>query len=117
MKLKIFLCIFLFLFLISTGFSQQEKMRIAILDLQAQGVSDITAKTVSDLLRTELFNTKLFIVVERQQMDSVLKEQGFQQSGCTETECAIQVGKLLSARKMLIGSVNKLGEAYIIKPE
>lgn len=89
-------------------------MRIAILDLQPVGVSELTAKTVSDLLRTELFNTGLFIVIEREQMTSVLKEQGFQQSGCTETECAVQVGKLLSAHKVLVGTVNKLGTSFII---
>ena len=26
-------------------------------------------------------------------MDLILKEQGFQQSGCTETECLVQIGK------------------------
>ena len=110
-KLPIFLVTLL---LISNLFSQPEQMRIAILDLQPVGVSELTAKTVSDLLRTELFKTKLFLVIERQQMDTILKEQGFQQMGCTETECAVQVGKLLSAHKELLGTVNKLGETFII---
>jgi len=105
---------FILLAFTSALFSQQSQMRIAILDLQPVGVSELTAKTVSDLLRTELFKTKMFTVIERQQMNEVLKEQGFQQTGCTETECVVQVGELLSAHKVLVGTVNKLGETFII---
>ncbi|MBU1078273.1 MAG: CsgG/HfaB family protein [Spirochaetes bacterium] len=93
---------------------QAEKMRIAIMDLQAMDVSKNTARAVSELIRTELFNTGYFRVVERSEMNSILKEQGLQFTGCTETECAVQVGKLLSARKILVGSVSKLGTSFII---
>jgi TolB-like protein len=89
-------------------------MRIAILDLQPIEVSESISKIVSDLLRTELFKTKLFTIIERSQMNEILKEQEFQLSGCTETECAVQAGKLLSAHKVLVGTVNKLGAAFII---
>jgi TolB-like protein len=105
----------LFLCILSLSLSaQQDKMRIAIMDLTANSVSPETAKTVSDLLRTELFNTGLFTVIERAEMDKILKEQGFQQSGCTENECVVQFGKILSAKKVLVGTVNKLGNTYII---
>ncbi len=42
-------------------------------------------------------------------MNSILQEQEFQASGCTENECAVQIGKLLSTRKILVGTVNQLG--------
>jgi len=102
------------LLLIITSNLQAQKMRLAIMDLNPENVSKPTARMVSEMLRTELFNTGLFRVIERSEMDSILKEQGFQQSGCTETECAVEVGKLLSARKILVGTVGKLGERYII---
>lgn len=91
-----------------------DKMRIAIMDIQPIDVSKNTARAVSDLIRTELFNTGYFRVVERSEMKSILKEQGFQMSGCTDTECAVQMGRLLSARKILVGSVSKLGKSFII---
>jgi len=107
--------IFLLLIFISNLFSgSEDKMRIAILDLQPIEVSESISKIVSDLLRTELFKTKLFTIIERSQMNEILKEQEFQLSGCTETECAVQAGKLLSAHKVLVGTVNKLGAAFII---
>lgn len=112
---KINIFIWLLIFFLSSGlFAQQEKMRIGIMDLTANGVPTETAKTVSDLLRTELFNTGLLTVIERTEMDKILKEQGFQQSVCSENDCAVQFGKLLSAKKVLVGTVNKMGDEYII---
>ena len=99
---------------LSNIYSVEGKIRLAILDLDPVGVDQITALTVSDLLRTELFNTGLFMVIERQEMTSILKEQEYQMSGCTSTECAVQIGKLLSANKILVGTVNKLGKSFII---
>jgi hypothetical protein len=47
-------------------------------------------------------------------MESILTEQGFQLSGCTSAECAVEAGKLLGVNKMVTGSVGKLGELYNI---
>ncbi len=92
----------------------EEKMRIAVLDLSPTGVPANTAKTISSMLRTEIIDSGKFTVVERDQMEAILKEQGLQQTGCTDAACAVQIGKLISAKKMLIGDVSKLGKAYII---
>lgn len=89
-------------------------MIIAVLDLKAVGVSDKTAKTVSSMLRTDMVNTGRFKVVERSQMDTILREQGFQKTGCTDQDCAIQLGKLMSAKKILIGEVITLGRSIIM---
>ena len=116
-KHKIFCFILLFIILSSyniTSLIAQEKMRVAVLDLAAQGISQRIALTVSDLLRTELVNSGQFTVIERAQMKSILDEQGFQQTGCTDQECAVQLGKLISARKMLVGSVSPLGNAIVL---
>ncbi len=113
MKAIKIIIVMLFLF-ISIIQAEGGKMRLAILDLQPKSVSPNTASMVSDLLRTELFNTGLFIVIERSEMQTILKEQEFQAGGCTDTECAVQIGRLLSANKMLVGTLGKLGEKYII---
>jgi type IV secretory pathway VirB10-like protein len=43
-------------------------------------------------------------------MDSVLKEQALQQTGCTSQECAVQVGKMLGVRKLITGRITKVDE-------
>ena len=61
-----------------------------------------------------MINSGYFTVLERGAINSILKEVDFQQSGCTSAECAVQIGKVLAVRKMIVGSVSKLGRKYFI---
>ena len=91
-----------------------EKMRIAIMDFQAKGVAKSLAQNVAELIRGEMINTDRFIVVERSQMNQILKEHEFGQTGCTDVSCAVEIGKILSAKKILIGTIMKMGGVIII---
>jgi len=93
---------------------QTLKMKIAVMDAQSQNVNPSVALVVTELLRNNLFSTGKYLVLERANMDKLLKEQRFQSSGCTTTECAIEVGKLLNMKEMVVSSVNKLGSKYMI---
>ncbi len=102
------------LFIFTNSAFSAEKMRIAVMDFQGKGVSKATSDNVAELIRGEMINSGKFLVVERAQMDKILKEQGLQQSGCTDVSCAVEVGKVLSARKILVGTVMKLGGTLVI---
>jgi TolB-like protein len=91
-----------------------EKMRIAVLEFKAEGVSKKTVRVISNMVRTDLVKMDKFIVVERTQMDAIMQEQGLQMSGCTDESCAVQVGRLVSANKILIGEVGSMGKAIVI---
>jgi TolB-like protein len=91
-----------------------QKERIAVLDLKTVGFPAEKGRIVSELIRTDLINTNKFTVIERGQMDMIFKEQGFQQAGCTDQECAVKIGKLLAAKKILIGNVMKVGESIVV---
>lgn len=91
-----------------------EKIPVAILDLEGRGISALEAATLTDRLRSEMVEVGAFVVVERGQMEMILEEQGFQQTGCTSAECAVEVGKLLGVQKMVTGSIGKLGELYTV---
>jgi tetratricopeptide (TPR) repeat protein len=91
-----------------------KKMNIAVAELEAHEVSAMEAATVADFLRTELINSQVFVVLERSNMAKVLAEQRFQQTGCTTTECAVQMGKILNVQSMLVGSFSKALNAYYI---
>jgi len=45
-------------------------------------------------------------------MDEILTEQGFQQSGCTTNECAVEMGKLMNVENIIGGSINKVGNTF-----
>ncbi|MDP8288062.1 MAG: CsgG/HfaB family protein, partial [Candidatus Electryonea clarkiae] len=55
-----------------------------------------------------------FRVIERNNMEDILTEQGFQFSGCTSDECAVEVGQLLGVQQMIAGSISKLGELHTV---
>jgi hypothetical protein len=68
------------LFLLCSLLPGATKPNIAVIDLTGSGLTQSDLQTLSNRLRTELFETQQFIVVERGQMEEILKEQGFQQS-------------------------------------
>jgi len=88
--------------------------RIAILNLDAVSISNSESITLTDRLRSELVNSGSFTVIERSEMDEILKEQGFQQAGCTSDECAVEIGKLLNINTICAGSVGKIGSLYTV---
>ncbi len=90
------------------------KETVAILDFEGRGISQMEAQTLTDRLMSEMVNTNAVIMVERNQMEEIMNEQGFQQSGCTTSECAAEVGALLGVQNMVSGSFGKLGNSYTI---
>jgi hypothetical protein len=94
---------------------QDSKITLAVLTFEAKsGVSKGEASTLSDRLGSMLVATNVLIVIERGKMNTILEEQGFQQTGCTSTECVVEAGKLLNVQKMVSGTIGKLGQTYTI---
>jgi len=91
-----------------------QKLNFAIADLRGENVSAGDAAVMADLLRNELVKTNTFTVIEKQNMDKVLAEHAFQQTGCSSEECAVKLGKLLNVQRMAVGSFGKLMDSYIL---
>ena len=87
---------------------------IAILDFQGKGVSEIEASALTDRLASELFNLGRFKLIEREQMNELLEEQGFQQTGCVSSECAVEVGMMVGAEQIVTGSISKIGDLFSV---
>jgi TolB-like protein len=92
----------------------QPKMQLAVFDFAGKGISQNEVEILSDRFRGELVNTNSFVVIERKIMYDILSEINFSLSGCTETSCAIEAGKLLNAKKVMTGTIGKIGMTYSI---
>ena len=90
------------------------KQTVAILDFEGRGINQMEAATLTDRLMSEMVSTDAVIMVERNQMNEILHEQGLQQSGCTSSECAAEVGALLGVQNMVSGAFGKLGNTYTV---
>jgi curli biogenesis system outer membrane secretion channel CsgG len=91
-----------------------EIINLAVADFGGKNVSQADGSIVADFLRTELVNTGVYNVIEKANMDKILAEAAFQQSGCTTSECAAQIGKLLNVQQMIVGNLSKLMDTYYI---
>ena len=74
----------------------------------AQNHNDINAKVFVTAGGLET------IEIQKKMMDDILKEQGFQQTGCATSECAVEVGNMLGVQQMIGGSIGKLGDMYTV---
>ena len=92
-----------------------DRQKLAVADLNAQGVSSLEASQVSEFLREAISKTNLFILLARSNMDEILTEQKIQLTGCIESECAVKVGKILAVKKLIVGSVGKIGSEYYMQ--
>jgi uncharacterized protein (TIGR02145 family) len=108
----------LFLILLSgvgTFAQDGQKPLIAVLPFSSRIMDTGAMDGLMSALNTELVNTGRFRVMERSQMEGLLKEQGFQQSGaCDGTECAVEMGRILSVNEMVLGTVAKVGKTFTL---
>ncbi len=102
-----------------------KEYNIAVLDLNAKGISEVETDYLSEYMRgqiTRLVTSKEYInttniiytVVERSQMDKIFEQFEIQDIGCTDVSCAIEFGKMLNVEKIIIGSVGLVGKTYSI---
>ncbi|MFH1620226.1 MAG: CsgG/HfaB family protein, partial [bacterium] len=71
----------------------------------------------AEMLTNRFVEAKSFTVTERARLDEVMKEQALGLSGAVESATAANVGKLLGARLVILGSVSRLGNVYHMSTE
>lgn len=64
---------------------------------------------ISDMLITELVKSGKYRVIERQELDEILKEQNLGQSGIVTPESAAEIGKVLGVELAVMGAVTEFG--------
>lgn len=107
---KVSLIIMLLMVFAMTATAQNKKMKIAVMDFKAGvGVNANEVEGLSDMLINTMYESGKFSIVERSQINQVLKEQKFQVSELTYEQVA-KVGRILGVESVLIGTVNFLAE-------
>src|ERR1700694_1405928 len=83
------------------------RKRVAVLDFDYATVRSYVAdiwgsdqdigRGIADMLVTQMVRNGTYSVIERKQLDRILHEQNFQQSGRADASTAAQVGRVLAA--------------------
>jgi TolB-like protein len=86
----------------------RKKISIAVIEFktlnqEAQQIS--LGNLVSETFTSSLVNSSAFRIIERNQLDKVIKEMEMNQTGFIETTDAVEIGKMLHADAIITGSV------------
>ena len=85
----------------------KKKERMAIMPFAESGSKiDGAGAAAADVLTEVLVKNKRFSLVEREQLDAVIKEQKLGMTGLIDDATAAQVGRLLGVKYMIFGNVN-----------
>lgn len=86
--------------------SAQNRLRIAIIDLDA-GVNRTQQQVngLADMLSVELFNSGCFTIVERSKVEKVIREQHFQMTDLTDAQRQ-KIGGILKVDAVVTGTIN-----------
>lgn len=50
----------------------------------------------------------------RSEMALILQEQGFQQTGCADDACAVEIGRIMGVNYIITGSIGKVGKIFSV---
>ncbi len=97
-------------------FSQIDPVRCGVYTLYTTFSADEeVASIISDRIRTELFKTGMFAVMEHKEMKKILRKQQFQYNDANYNKsCMITVGHILELDRLVYGSVAKVKDFYTI---
>ncbi len=117
--MRIVFCLFILFCLILTSgnmFSEEKALiTAAVVEFQPSGaVSEDLAAIISEYFRTHLFGKDKYILVTRENMEEILKEQNFQISGCMSDQCVVEMGKVLGVSKIFTGTLGTVGSIYLL---
>ena len=93
----------------------RDKQVIAVLDFEALGISQQEARVLTKRLRSALIRSNIYTVIQGGMIDMILEEQDFQVTGEIFTESALDLGMLLGASLIMVGSIGKFGSLWTIE--
>jgi len=94
--------------------AQSQRLSIVIADFSINGASPALAKMINEYVINYFTETGKYKVIERAQLNKVLRELRLSNSDLADAGNAIKIGKLLSAYGIVIGSLTKLKNELII---
>ena len=87
---------------------------VTVLDFSIENMAKSDGRLIVDLVFSALVSARKYRVLDRGQRDNILKEVEFSLSACADEKCQLEVGRLLAADNIVVGSLGKVGQRYIL---
>ena len=91
-----------------------QKPRVTVIPFNSIGISKSDAQGLTLLFETALHNTDAFTLIEQMEAESILKAQEYSLGDCVDEQCAIEIGRLLSADQIVLGTVGRVADIYYL---
>ena len=108
------------LFTLQSLFGYSQQIKVAIVDFEnTSGITkyDGLGKAMSSMLISDIeanVSPKRLQLVERSQINKILKEQNFQKTSAVDKASTVKMGKLLGVKYLLVGDIFILNDALVI---
>lgn len=98
---------FVIVLLTAAAAQAQDRPRVAVIpfDNRTDWWAESMGEVAADMLVTRLVSSGQFQVIERERLDAILAEQGFQLSGQVDPDDVVEIGRLAGVMYMITGSV------------
>ncbi len=114
MKNKIIIIFLALIPLLLSAQQNDEKPVLSVLDFETSGIPAAEGRVITDSITSFIIETRKYRVIDRMQRQLLLNEQSFSKSGCSDESCQLEIGRMLSANHIMVGSIGLVGSKYIL---
>ena len=84
--------------------------KLLIIDFQSE--FSALSRYINDELTANAVNDRIFTIVDRQQLDAILRELNIGMSGLIHDDSAQRIGQMLGAQTIISGNISQLGNMF-----
>ena len=89
-----------------SGFSDDERVKVLLLNLLPSGMTETAAEEIAKALQLNVYNTNHFSVVGPSEWNAQIKDQDPTLADCHDIACGVMIGKMFHADKVLVGTIH-----------
>ena len=89
-----------------SGFSDDERVKVLLLNLLPSGITETAAVEIAKALQLNVYNTNHFSVVGPSEWNAQIKDRNPTLADCHDIACGVMIGKMFHADKVLVGTIH-----------
>ena len=83
-----------------SGFSDDERVKVLLLNLLPSGMTETAAEEIGKVLQLNVYNTNHFTVVGPSEWNAQIKDRDPTMADCHDIACGVMIGKMFHAEKV-----------------
>jgi hypothetical protein len=96
-------------------FPEDGRIKLLVLPLNPQGLTESATEQISLIIQKNLSNTGQFAVVGSREMNAAFEKEKPTLVDCREIACGVEAGKILGADRILVGTIRSEETRYTLR--